>query len=352
MVALARQVVLSVLQDGGFTQTEDLGEADVVLLNTCAIREKAEQKIWQRLAYFRSLRRPGSRRSRNGEPLAPASVSFAAAPLGGAAPLGKGVVVGVLGCMAERLKTQILEADRLADLVAGPDAYRDLPRLIEAVTGGNKAMNVALSAEETYGDILPVRPAGTKAAFVTIMRGCDNACVAAHPLPPPPPPPALPRLHAPPPPPQNALASLPRGFRPLSALALSGKTCMRVHLRCGGTAAASLHPAPTPRGPVRGPPPPCQAYPRPLPNRCAFCIVPYTRGRERSRDPASIEYEIRLLSEQARADCWPPLSPRGRKALLWRAPGHACQQGWDAAGQQAAESSLRRLALSTLNPKP
>ena len=199
------EVVLSVLADAGYGLTEDVGLADVVLLNTCAIREKAEQRVWQRLAYFRSLRRPGAKRSARVESGGVAGLLSSPSP-GGVAPVGEGVVVGVLGCMAERLKSQLLEADRLADLVAGPDAYRDLPRLIDAVSGtGRKEMNVQLSAEETYGDIMPVRPDGTKSAFVTIMRGCNNAC--------------------------------------------------------------------------------------------AFCIVPYTRGQERSRDPASIEYEVRVLSE-------------------------------------------------------
>lgn len=113
---------------------------------------------------------------------------------------------GVLGCMAERVKSKLLRADRLADLVAGPDAYRDLPELIEAVQGGRKAMNVQLSAEETYGDIIPVREAGTVTAFVTVMRGCDNLC--------------------------------------------------------------------------------------------SFCIVPFTRGRERSRSVESIEEEMALLSQR------------------------------------------------------
>ena len=174
------EVMLSVLETAGYDATDDMHDADVILVNTCAIREKAEAKIWQRLAYFKSLRR---RKKKTEKP-----------------------VVGVLGCMAERLKTRLLEADQLADLVAGPDAYRDLPNLIDAVNGGEKAMNVQLSVEETYADIVPVRKEGAHSAFVTIMRGCDNAC--------------------------------------------------------------------------------------------SFCIVPYTRGRERSRDPASIEYEVRLLSEQ------------------------------------------------------
>ena len=175
------EVMMSVLESAGYDATDDVNGANVILINTCAIRDKAEAKIWQRLAYFRSL---GNGKKKTEKP-----------------------VVGVLGCMAERIKEKLLEADRLADIVAGPDAYRDLPNLIDAVVGtGEKAMNVQLSVEETYADIIPVREAGSHSAFVTIMRGCDNAC--------------------------------------------------------------------------------------------AFCIVPYTRGRERSRDLASIMYEVRLLSEQ------------------------------------------------------
>ena len=129
------EVMLSVLKDGGYDETDDMHDADVILVNTCAIREKAEAKIWQRLAYFKSLRK---RKKKSEKP-----------------------VVGVLGCMAERLKTKLLEADQLADLVAGPDAYRDLPNFIEAVAGtGEKAMNVQLSIEETYADIVPVRKEG------------------------------------------------------------------------------------------------------------------------------------------------------------------------------------------------
>ena len=175
------EVMMSVLNDNGFTETKDINDANVILINTCAIRDKAEAKIWQRLAYFRSLGKPKKKTERP--------------------------VVGVLGCMAERLKTQLLEEDQLADIVAGPDAYRDLPNLIDTVHNtGNKSMNVQLSVEETYADVIPVRPDGTHSAFVTIMRGCDNCCT--------------------------------------------------------------------------------------------FCIVPYTRGQERSRDLASILYEVRVLSEQ------------------------------------------------------
>jgi MiaB/RimO family radical SAM methylthiotransferase len=183
------EVVLSVLQTAGYTRVDEPESSDVILLNTCAIRDKAEQRVWQRLAYFRSLK------------YAPPAGSTRRAA-------GDRAVVGVLGCMAERLKSKLLEADRLADIVAGPDAYRDLPRLIEAVrsNAGSKAMNVQLSADETYADIVPVRPAGAKSAFISISRGCNNMC--------------------------------------------------------------------------------------------AFCIVPFTRGRERSRPIASILDEVRALSAQ------------------------------------------------------
>jgi len=196
------EVMMSVLKDAGYDATEDVNGANVILINTCAIRDKAEAKIWQRLAYFRSL---GNGKKKMEKP-----------------------VVGVLGCMAERVKEKLLEADRLADIVAGPDAYRDLPNLIEAVVGtGEKAMNVQLSVEETYADIIPVREAGSHSAFVTIMRGCDNAC--------------------------------------------------------------------------------------------AFCIVPYTRGRERSRDLASILYEVRLLSEQGVKE----VTLLGQNVNSYAAPVHA-----------------------------
>ena len=124
----------------------------MILINTCAIRDKAEAKIWQRLAYFRSLGKPKKKAERP--------------------------VVGVLGCMAERLKTQLLEADQLADIVAGPDAYRDLPNLIDTVQNtGDKSMNVQLSVEETYADVAPVRAKGDGVgAFVSVMRGCNNMC--------------------------------------------------------------------------------------------------------------------------------------------------------------------------------
>ena len=179
------EVVLSILRDAGFTQALSPEGADVLLLNTCAIRDKAEERVWQRLRALQHLRR---------------RAKHVAAP---AAP-----VVGVLGCMAERLKSKLLETDGLADVVAGPDAYRDLPHLINLVRSGGQtsAMNVQLSADETYADIVPVRRQGATSAFLSIMRGCNNMC--------------------------------------------------------------------------------------------SFCIVPFTRGRERSRPDASILDEVRMLANQ------------------------------------------------------
>lgn len=172
------EIVASMLQDMGygFTAQEEL--ADIVFINTCSIRENAESKVWNRLKSLRGRKK--------------------------AKP---DLVVGVLGCMAERLKTRLLEQEKLVDLVVGPDAYRDLPNLISEVDEGQKAVNVILSREETYADIAPVRlNSNGVTAFVTIMRGCDNMC--------------------------------------------------------------------------------------------SFCVVPFTRGRERSRDPHSIVEEVTSLYEQ------------------------------------------------------
>ncbi|XP_053106125.1 mitochondrial tRNA methylthiotransferase CDK5RAP1 isoform X2 [Hemicordylus capensis] len=176
------EIAWSILQRSGYLRTTRLEEADVILLVTCSIREKAEQTIWNRLRYLTALK---SKRLRSQAPLR----------------------IGVLGCMAERLKEKILDQERLVDLVAGPDAYRDLPRLLAVAESGQQAANVLLSLDETYADILPVRTnASTTLAFVSIMRGCDNMCT--------------------------------------------------------------------------------------------YCIVPFTRGRERSRPVASILQEVRMLSEQ------------------------------------------------------
>ena len=142
------EVVASIMKNDGYTTTRNVDEADVVLINTCSIRENAETRVRNRLTEFKK------KKEDNPE-----------------------LVVGILGCMAERLKKNLLEEEKLVDLVAGPDAYRDLPNLIEEVGTGQKAVNVLLSRDETYADISPVRlDQGGISAFVTIMRGCDNMC--------------------------------------------------------------------------------------------------------------------------------------------------------------------------------
>lgn len=171
------EIVASILTKTGFETTRDFKEADVIFINTCAIRENAEQRVRTRLQDFKKAKKENP-----------------------------GLIVGVLGCMAERLKSRFLEEEKLVDIVAGPDAYRDLPNLIEQVESGQKAVNVLLSREETYADISPVRLGSNGVtAFISIMRGCDNMC--------------------------------------------------------------------------------------------SFCVVPFTRGRERSRDPESIVEEARQLFE-------------------------------------------------------
>jgi tRNA-2-methylthio-N6-dimethylallyladenosine synthase len=171
------EIIASILSSEGFTTTSDVHSADVIFLNTCAIRENAEQRVRQRLMDFKKQKQHNP-----------------------------GLIIGMLGCMAERLKSKLLEEEHLVDIVAGPDSYRDLPRLIEQVEGGQKAVNVLLSREETYADINPVRlSTNGVSAFVSITRGCDNMC--------------------------------------------------------------------------------------------SFCVVPFTRGRERSRDPESILREVNELVE-------------------------------------------------------
>ncbi|MCD8539920.1 MAG: tRNA (N6-isopentenyl adenosine(37)-C2)-methylthiotransferase MiaB [Leadbetterella sp.] len=172
------EVVASILRNNGYSTTSDVVEADLILLNTCAIRDNAEQRVRNRLSILNSNKR------RN-----------------------PGLKIGVLGCMAERLKTQFLEEEKMVDLVVGPDAYRDLPNLLQEVDEGHKAVNVFLSREETYADITPIRlDSNGVSAFISIMRGCNNMC--------------------------------------------------------------------------------------------SFCVVPFTRGRERSRDPHSVEKEARDLFEK------------------------------------------------------
>ncbi len=171
------EIVASILSGKGYSTTADFNEADLILINTCAIREGAEQRVRGRLKTFNMLKKKNPK-----------------------------LMIGVLGCMAERLKSQFLEQEKIVDLVVGPDAYRELPNLIQSVEGGQKAVNVLLSLEETYADINPVRlDSNGVTAFISITRGCDNMC--------------------------------------------------------------------------------------------SFCVVPFTRGRERSRDPQSIVEEARQLFE-------------------------------------------------------
>jgi tRNA-2-methylthio-N6-dimethylallyladenosine synthase len=172
------EVVASILKKEGYQTTSQLKEADLILVNTCSIREKAEQTVRNRLTHFQHLKEKN-----------------------------KEVKVGVLGCMAERLKHQFLEEEKIVDIVVGPDAYKDLPNLLREADANREAVNVILSKEETYGDIAPVRLSSNGvSAFVTITRGCDNMCT--------------------------------------------------------------------------------------------FCVVPFTRGRERSRDPKSILNEINDLAQK------------------------------------------------------
>src|SRR5690606_3079954 len=142
------EIVMSIMKDQGFDTTNQAEDADLIFLNTCSIREKAEQTIRNRLSQFNSMKRQKP-----------------------------GLLIGVLGCMAERLKEKLLEEEKIVDLVVGPDAYRDLPGLIGEVDGGQKAVNTFLSREETYADISPVRlNSNGISAFISIMRGCDNMC--------------------------------------------------------------------------------------------------------------------------------------------------------------------------------
>ena len=192
------EIVASILAETGFETTGDYHQADVIFINTCSIRENAETRVRNRLSQF------GVEKRRNPK-----------------------LIVGVLGCMAERLKAKFLEEEKLVDVVVGPDAYRDLPGLISQVEEGHKAVNVILSREETYADISPIRlNSNGITAFVTIMRGCDNMC--------------------------------------------------------------------------------------------SFCVVPFTRGRERSRDPFSIVEECRQLFENGYREV--TLLGQNVDSYLWNQP--------------------------------
>lgn len=142
------EIIASVLNDMGYGFTDQELTADLVMLNTCSIRENAESKIWNRLTALRHAKKKNP-----------------------------GMMVGVMGCMAERLKKKLMDREQLVDIVVGPDAYRDIPRLIEEVESGQKAVNVLLSREETYADISPIRlNSNGVTSFISIMRGCDNMC--------------------------------------------------------------------------------------------------------------------------------------------------------------------------------
>lgn len=142
------EVMASIMAGNGFKTVDNALDADVVFLNTCAVRDNAESRIWGRLRELKHQKKKNP-----------------------------GMIVGVMGCMAERLKSTLLEQEKLVDIVVGPDAYRDIPKLIEQVEEGQKAVNVLLSREETYAEITPVRLSSNGVnAFVSIMRGCDNMC--------------------------------------------------------------------------------------------------------------------------------------------------------------------------------
>jgi tRNA-2-methylthio-N6-dimethylallyladenosine synthase len=142
------EIVASIMQDGGFGTTSIVEDADLIFLNTCAIRDKAEQTVRNRLVHLNAMKRKNP-----------------------------SLMIGILGCMAERLKAKFLEEEKMVDLVVGPDAYRDLPKLVGEADAGEKGVNVLLSREETYADIAPVRlNSNGVTAFISIMRGCDNMC--------------------------------------------------------------------------------------------------------------------------------------------------------------------------------
>ena len=142
------EIVASILKDSGFTLTDEINEAELILINTCSIRDNAERRIFARLKEMARLKKKNA-----------------------------GLCIGVIGCMAERMKESLLETEKLVDIVVGPDAYRELPTLISEAENGHKAVNVLLSREETYADIAPVRlDKNEVSSFISIMRGCNNMC--------------------------------------------------------------------------------------------------------------------------------------------------------------------------------
>ena len=236
------EIVTSILQQEGFDTTADFAQADVIFLNTCSIRDKAEQTVRKRLAQFNQVKENKPE-----------------------------LLIGVLGCMAERLKSQLLEEEKIVDLVAGPDAYRDLPNLVRKVDEGQKSVNTFLSREETYADINPVRlNSNGVTAFISIMRGCDNMC--------------------------------------------------------------------------------------------SFCVVPFTRGRERSRDPHSIVAEaqdlfsrgyreVTLLGQNVDSYKWSPDSQLKGKAQIERAAGVETVNFAQLLAMVAQVHPDLRIRFSTSHPK-
>lgn len=211
------EVVAGIMAGEGYELTDELKAADLILVNTCSVREKAEQTVRNKLANFTHLKR-----------------------------LRPHLVIGVLGCMAERLKEKLLEEERMVDLVAGPDAYRDLPRLVEQAQASLPAVNVRLSLCETYDGIRPVRLSeGSPTAFVSVMRGCDNMCT--------------------------------------------------------------------------------------------YCVVPYTRGRERSRDPQSVLEEIRVLQGKGVREV--TLLGQNIDSYLWY--GGGAKKDFEKASREARENACR-----------
>ena len=210
------EVVTSILEKEGYTTTDDYHDADLILLNTCSVRDKAEQTVRNKLANFACLKRERP-----------------------------WLLIGVLGCMAGRVKEKLLEEEKMVDLVAGPDAYRDLPELISQAWNNLNAVNVHLSLEETYDDITPVRISGSGVtAFVSVMRGCDNMCT--------------------------------------------------------------------------------------------YCVVPYTRGRERSRDPKTIISEIEILKNEGYKEI--TLLGQNIDSYLWY--GGGAKKDFSKASEQAKANAL------------
>ncbi len=222
------EILVSILQDEGYRYTENISEADVILVNTCSIRDNAEQRIWGRLKEFQRYKKKNPK-----------------------------LIVGIVGCMAERLREKLLSESPIVDVVAGPDSYRDMPRLLELAAAGSHGVNVQLSEEETYGEIRPVRlDRNGVSAFIAIMRGCNNFC--------------------------------------------------------------------------------------------SYCVVPYTRGRERSRDPQTIEAEARELFDAGYREV--TLLGQNVNSYKWEADGAEVDFP-ELIDRIAAISPMLRIRFATSHPK-